>query len=107
MAGESYGGILITSLAAAIAESDLGFNLGGVLHGNGAVGHFCGCLGRDCSNRWPPGFCTGDVPHDTRHHVDFFHRAALTTDSVKANVDRACSDLQAPSAECSKAKLAD
>lgn len=58
VAGESYAGILITAIATATVR-DGSIRLGGILHGNGAVGHFCGCHGKGCSNAWPVGFCTG------------------------------------------------
>lgn len=102
IAGESYAGILISGLSYSIMKQGK-LRLAGVLHGNGAVGHFCGCTEPGCSRKWPTGFCTSDVPDDAKHHISFFHRASLTSDAMYEEVQKACPDLNRPSDACSTA----
>jgi len=98
IAGESYAGILVT-VAAAVLERRSTVTLGGVLHGNGAVGHFTGGLGYDV---WPLGFNTNDMPQDHRHHIDFFFRAGLVSEKIYMRVQTACNaDWWRPSERCS------
>ena len=106
IAGESYAGIVITLLAERIVASNANastapgqrVNLGGVLHGNGAVGHHCGG-----PFNWPDGMNTNDLPDDARHHVDFFFRAGLFSQERYDDAQRRCDDMCAPSADCQAA----
>ena len=118
IAGESYAGILVTALAAtleqravaaaAAARGDAApsprdgaaLTLGGILHGNGAIGHFMG--GEHLRGAWPDGFNTNDMPEDVRHHVDFFYRAGLADEPLYESVQAACAaDWWRPTAACS------
>jgi hypothetical protein len=106
VAGESYAGIVVTLLAERIVASNANastapgqrVNLGGVLHGNGAVGHHCGG-----DFNWPGGMNTNDLPDDARHHVDFFFRAGLFSHERYDDAQRRCDDMCAPSADCQAA----
>lgn len=103
IAGESYAGILVTVTAAIIDHRGPGspVALGGVLHGNGAVGHFAG--GAGLLDAWPDGFNTNDTPEDARHHIDFFFRAGLVSEKLYAETYAKCGqDWWRPTALCSE-----
>eukprot|EP00930_Biecheleria_cincta_P001866 TRINITY_DN102955_c0_g1_i1.p1 TRINITY_DN102955_c0_g1~~TRINITY_DN102955_c0_g1_i1.p1 ORF type:complete len:492 (+),score=46.59 TRINITY_DN102955_c0_g1_i1:196-1476(+) len=106
VAGESYAGILVAVTAGILdyrrgeATRNSSISLMGVLHGNGAVGHFCGGMSRDS---WPDGVNTNDMPDDARHHVDYFYRAGLISERQYAGVHASCPDFCRPSGQCSHA----
>lgn len=103
IAGESYAGILVSVTAAIIDHRGAGSpaTLGGVLHGNGAIGHFAG--GAALLDAWPDGFNSNDMPEDARHHVDFFFRAGLVSEKLYAEAQARCgADWWRPTARCSE-----
>mmetsp|Transcript_76316 Transcript_76316/g.174812 ORF Transcript_76316/g.174812 Transcript_76316/m.174812 type:complete len:516 (+) Transcript_76316:18-1565(+) len=102
IAGESYAGILVTMVSSIMLRRGGPVRLGGVLHGNGAIGHFNGGYPED-HFPYPDGFVTNDMPEDARHHVDFFFRAGLMSEATYHRVVAACTDWWKPSEKCSAA----
>lgn len=107
VAGESFAGNLVTTVASALdalGENNTGVKLGGVLHGNGAVGDYQGVkdpMG-DLDDNGPP-FSTGDMgPIDVQGHVDFWWRVGLVSTKMYQSATKACPSLgkAAPDEAC-------
>jgi carboxypeptidase C (cathepsin A) len=101
IAGESYGGIFVTTLAKLLStEQDV--NLAGIMVGNGAAGHFSAPV------QHPRVYAdlglgnSHDQPNDPLHHVEFYRGSGMLSADLYTQLTNgsACPDLNDPGAAC-------